>query len=323
MPLISAQGLYSGERINECSVMAQLYYPRLLCAANGHGRIHLNYFQIVAKAFTRWPDGKIPEESELMGYFEEYAEHRLLFTYQSGNQFWGVWDFKPGTFGKYQTKEDDSSPPPPEQEFKKWTEENRVNSSKPSIPITYKNAAKFRKGSEISPQVFSQTGDGVGVGVGVGEGIGEGVRCEVVGETPARAKEFNFHELAIIILTVLGLGHTTRPRLPAAAAEAIRIKSGESGLDPPTAAQEIAKVAVVYSKWAESQPKTKSWENWFADGEWRKPASTWEEGKNSGKSRLTTTQQSDIAIDAVFARRHEKGDEVGARHVPRTPPADS
>ncbi len=314
MPLISAQGLYDGDRINECSLMAQLYYPRLLCAGNGYGRLELSYHKIISKVFPKWSADKIPSEPELKGYLQEYAERRLLFLYTSGGQLWGQWDSSPGTFGKYESKEDKRSPAPPEKQFNEWLAQNKKNSIKPTESV----------GSEILRQKCGNSAEKLSdrekiLPHGIGVGIGDGVTCEVLGENPARGKEFNFTELAVMTLTLLGLGHSTRGRLIDAAAEAIRIKSGESGLDPPTAAQEIAKVAAVYKKWAESQTKTKSWENWFADGEWRKPESTWGEGKGNGKhsmerQRAGTERASGEAVIEFLRQK----DGVGANAVPDT-----
>src|SRR6185312_14617833 len=135
MPVIDPNGIFDGDRINSCSVMAQLFYPRMLCASNGYGRILISYRSIIAKAFPRWSHQQIPEESILLGYFQEYARKRLIFLYESNGQIWGQWDAKKNTFGKYQTNEDKRSPEPPEAEFSKWQEDNRKHSVKPSTAM--------------------------------------------------------------------------------------------------------------------------------------------------------------------------------------------
>jgi hypothetical protein len=178
MPVIDAYGIFEGERLARCSKMAQLYYPRLLLAGNGFGRVRIDYRIISAAIFPNWTPDMIPTEYELMGFISEYHTHRLIFLYESGGQTWGQWDAKKGTFGKYQTQLDLRSPEPPAEEFEKWVAENRDNSKKRSRVTTPPAmsgdlfSANLRNGLE-------KVGDGVGVGVGLrfevlGVGIGDG-----------------------------------------------------------------------------------------------------------------------------------------------------
>lgn len=150
--------------------MAQLYYPRLLCASNGFGRIHVSYRKVVALAFPRWDSGSIPPEPELMSYMKEYAENRLIFLYQSNDQIWGQWDAKKSTFGKYQTTEDKRSPAPPAEEFGRWQDENRQHSTKTSVTMVHfellSPSAEFPQGSEKLRHGSEKVGDGIGIGVG-------------------------------------------------------------------------------------------------------------------------------------------------------------
>lgn len=183
MPLIQADGLFDGDRINRCSVMAQLYYPRLLCASNGFGRIPVSYRRIIAIAFPRWQGSDIPVEIELMGYLKEYGDNRLLFFYENDGQIWGQWDAKNATFGKYQTTEDKRSPGPPEEEFKQWQEDNRKHSTKASITMVHfeliNPSEKLQESSENIPAKFPH---------GIGVGVGEGVTCKVYGEKHSARK---------------------------------------------------------------------------------------------------------------------------------------
>lgn len=168
MPLIHSDGLFDGDRINSCSPMAQLHYPRIMCAANGYGRINLDYMQLISKVFPKWKAKDIPSKESLMGYIKEYSDNRLLYVYRCHGQIWGQWDAKPGTFGKYQTTEDKRSPAPPEADFLKWLEDNRKSSVKISEPCG--NFAEIlREGMENLPH-------------GVGVVIGDGVTCEVIGK---------------------------------------------------------------------------------------------------------------------------------------------
>lgn len=173
MPVLDANGLFDGDRINSCSVMAQLYYPRLMCASNGYGRIQVSYRKLVSDAFPRWQQKDIPPEPELMSYFKEYAEQRLIFLYQSNGQIWGQWDAKGKTFGKYQTTEDKRSPAPPVEEFKDWQEQNRQHSAKPSVPMVHFDLSIP---SEILPQGLEKLRNG-----SEQNGHGIGIRYEVLG----------------------------------------------------------------------------------------------------------------------------------------------
>jgi hypothetical protein len=173
MPVLDSHGLFDGDRINSCSVMAQLYYPRMMCASNGYGRIQVSYRKIVAEAFPRWNEKSIPPEPELMSYFKEYAEQRLIFLYQSNGQIWGQWDAKGKTFGKYQTTEDKRSPAPPADEFAAWQEQNRQHSLKPSVPMVHFDLSNPE---EILPQGLEKLRNGTEQ-----NGHGIGIRYEVLG----------------------------------------------------------------------------------------------------------------------------------------------
>jgi hypothetical protein len=123
--IIDELGIFEGKRINRCSPAAQLYYLRLMMAANGYGRIHLDYQAILMRCFPMWPKENIPSESEIISYFNEYWRNRLIFLYQVDGQTWGQFDVKEKTYGRYQTKADKRSPAPPAIEWAKWLEENR------------------------------------------------------------------------------------------------------------------------------------------------------------------------------------------------------
>jgi hypothetical protein len=169
--------------------MAQLYYPRMIAASNGYGRIRIDYRQIVASAFPRWTDEMLPKDEEILRYFKEYAHNRLIFLYTSAGQLWGQWDAKQGTFGKYQTVADKRSPSPPEEEFKTWLEQNRSHSNKTSVAMTH---FELSIPAEILPQGSGKLREGlgeVGDGVGVGEGIGKRVTCKVKRRSPQKPAE--------------------------------------------------------------------------------------------------------------------------------------
>lgn len=169
MPIVDAPGLFDGDRINLCSVDAQLYYPRFLCCSNAFGRIRIDYVSIIAKAFSRWKPESRPMEDKVMSMLTEYVDNRLLFVYKSCGEIWGQWDFKKGTFGKYQTTEDHRSPEPPKSEYLQWIEQNRELSKKVSEPCG--NFAEILR--ENSRNFSEDFPHGVGVGIGI--------RCEVLG----------------------------------------------------------------------------------------------------------------------------------------------
>jgi hypothetical protein len=155
--IIDELGIFEGKRINRCSPAAQLYYLRLMMAANGYGRIHLDYQAIVMRCFPMWPKENIPSESEIISYFNEYWRNRLIFLYQVDGQTWGQFDVKEKTYGRYQTKADKRSPAPPAIELAKWLEENRrISAQTATVAVSpMNNSALFPNHGAKFPQAVA------------------------------------------------------------------------------------------------------------------------------------------------------------------------
>lgn len=297
MPVIDPNGIFDGDRINSCSVMAQLLYPRMLCASNGFGRIQLSYRRIVAVAFPKWSEADIPDEPTLMGHFQEYARNRLLFVYESNRQIWGQWDAKKNTFGKYQTADDKRSPAPPEDAFQKWQEENRQHSIKPSVPMVYFSLSN--PPAKI-PQGLENVGDGIGVGDGIRYevlGIGDGKQTSPT-PTPTPTEPIEIPADSDVKIKQIADAH---PRLikPAETHRAI-VDQLESRLvnlhgSPKKAFQYLLARTLLYRK------KTQDWPpgerqfivgsvNWFKDGCFDEDEALWgwkELGNGAGSTRQT------------------------------------
>jgi hypothetical protein len=168
MAVIDAEGLFAGNRMGLLTDGARLHFPWLLVASNGFGRLEINYNGIVARVYQGFRVK--PTQAELFAWVQEYHAAGLLFLYECGGQFWGVWDTRPELLPRFKTARDKRSPTPPEPDFSDWKrlriEQNRA------VPRSIANL------SEVLPQDFGNVSEafrsGGGIGVGVGIGVGEG-----------------------------------------------------------------------------------------------------------------------------------------------------
>jgi hypothetical protein len=118
MAIINPTGLFSGDRLRRCSNAAQLHWPRLFLAADGFGRLEINYARIVGTVYPTF--NPIPSEAELHSFIQEYINHYLLFVYEVDGQVWGQWDTRREFLPRYKTAADRRSPPAPEPAFTAW-----------------------------------------------------------------------------------------------------------------------------------------------------------------------------------------------------------
>jgi len=168
MAVIDAEGLFAGNRMGLLTDGARLHFPWLLVASNGFGRLEINYNGIVARVYQGFRVK--PTQAELFAWVQEYHTAGLLFLYECGGQFWGVWDTRPELLPRFKTARDKRSPAPPEPDFSDWKrlriEQNRA------VPRSIVNL------SEVLPQDFGNVSEslrsGGGIGIGVGGGIGDG-----------------------------------------------------------------------------------------------------------------------------------------------------
>lgn len=188
MAIIDPEGLYGGGRLASCSDSARLHWPWLFLAANGFGRMHLDYKAIIRSVYQNFKQP--PTEAEFWSYVKEYADHHLLFLYRRGQQVWGQWDCKQGCLPRWQTKRDKESPAPPADQYERWLAEyHSVTTMDPSeelpeflnvsenfgkLPKTSDDFGELPKASETSGNLASGIGNGVGVGLGLGVRLGSG-----------------------------------------------------------------------------------------------------------------------------------------------------
>ena len=183
MPIIDADGLFDGERFDQCSDQARALWPHFWCASNSFGRIEVNHHKIVARAFHRWKQA--PSEETVMGCMAEYQKAHLLFVYEIDGQIWGQWDTQKKYLPNYQSNSDKRSPGPDPEEFAKWKAEYGEFKS---VKLRRKQglinlSEKFPKNlvtpvEKVSGEIPEEFQHGVGVGVGVGSiGVGVGIRA--------------------------------------------------------------------------------------------------------------------------------------------------
>lgn len=125
MILIDPDGLYNGERLRSCGIMARLYWPYIYGLHNSCGRFELDMDRIMARAFLTFDP--MPSREDIASYIREYASNWLLFVYEDGGQMWGQWDIPKELMPRYQSKRDSNrSPEPPRIEFERWRDEYRM-----------------------------------------------------------------------------------------------------------------------------------------------------------------------------------------------------
>lgn len=155
MPIIDADGLFSGSRLRKCSNMARLYWPYLFQASNGYGRIELDPLRIIARAFHSFRPQ--PSQEELIGYIGEYADNHLLFVYEYDGQLWGQWDTDRKFLPRWPTVADKKSPSPDPEGYRLW--KDKYVSEKKALPTNLREALE---------KLRNNFGVNIGVGVGVG-----------------------------------------------------------------------------------------------------------------------------------------------------------
>lgn len=183
MAIIDPKGLFLGERLSQCSDIAQLHWPRLYAAANGYARLELNYKKIVASAYSSFQNP--PSQTQLFGWIREYRDEYLLFVYQSNGALWGQWQTNERYLPGYKTADDKRSPSPPadqQQTYRKTYEALKKQR-------VLKNQ-QFADLLEVAPSC-SELSKVIAIGVGVGEGVGVGVgeKTEPSGSCEAGASE--------------------------------------------------------------------------------------------------------------------------------------
>jgi hypothetical protein len=86
MAIIDPEGLFCGERLANCSDMAQLCWPRFFLAANSCAHLELSYKSLVSRVFGNFQ--KVLESEEIWRIFREYEANFLAVLYEAPDGGW-------------------------------------------------------------------------------------------------------------------------------------------------------------------------------------------------------------------------------------------
>lgn len=175
MPIIDADGIFNGDRLQGLSRDARLFYPYFLALANGYGRFEINT-SIIVRKFMHFPDG--PTIADVKSMLNEYRQSHLLFLYKSSSgKMWGQWDTPVRLLPNYKSAADKRSPAPPEIEYKQWLQiyqDLKHQDELGELPTPEQESSEISEEVAVAKQTSSPD-KGIGIGVGVGIGIGEGI----------------------------------------------------------------------------------------------------------------------------------------------------
>jgi len=118
MAYIDPDGLFNGDRFSLVSDGARLVWPYFWCASNTLGRIELNYFKVVARAFSRFKDP--PSEEQFWFWVREFQEAYLLFVYEVDGTLWGQWDTSEKYLPRHKLAADLRTPAPNAKDYLDW-----------------------------------------------------------------------------------------------------------------------------------------------------------------------------------------------------------
>jgi hypothetical protein len=182
--IIDPDGLFHGKRLARCSDHAQLFFPRLLLASNGYGRLEIDFDRIRYEAF--WTFRHKPTDERLEEVVQEYAKNFLLFLYVAQGQTWAQWDVAPNWLPRYKNAADRRSPAPDPEAFKNWLNEVQSLKTKlfPRVSASFREFPKISESFENFPQVSESFCPAVAVAVAVAGAVAVAVAessTEVVG----------------------------------------------------------------------------------------------------------------------------------------------
>jgi hypothetical protein len=177
MPVIDPYGLFQGQRLAACSDMAQLYWPRLYCAANNCARLELHLSSIISQCFRSFNNP--PTESAIWSIFDEYAHNYLALVYRADGRLWVQFMTEEKYLKRHKSQDDQRSPAPPQRDLDEY--KNRYREWK-KRQAQAEPVQSFENLSEIFQNSFPNFSTEVCQGIGDGDGIGDGVRCLEEGE---------------------------------------------------------------------------------------------------------------------------------------------
>jgi hypothetical protein len=169
MPVIDPYGLFHGQRLGACSDLAQLYWPRLFCAANTFARLELHLPSIINQCFSTFQQP--PSEAALWSVFQEYSTHYLALAYRANGRIWVQFMTEEKYLKKHKLLDDQRTPAPSDRdlsEYKNRYQDWKKRQAQTESPKTLSNL------SEVFQTSFGSFSIEVGQGVGIGDGVGEG-----------------------------------------------------------------------------------------------------------------------------------------------------
>jgi hypothetical protein len=208
VPVINPHGLFEGQRLAACTDRAQLFWPRLYCAANGYGRLEFHYPTIAGRCFHNFRE--VPSEQQISNVVEEYVANFLAIPYKADGQLWLQFVTEDKYLRRHKSADDEQSPaPPPDSReafaagYSAWKEARQATSKDDDGRFSEKFPNYFRNVSAEFPHGIG-IGGGIGVGTGSGDGngsgVGSGVGVPAASETTQRG--------AISVLATLQLNET-------------------------------------------------------------------------------------------------------------------
>ena len=115
--------------------------------------------------------------------------------------------------------------------------------------------------------------------------------------------DFTPRELAGQVLEQIGIMAAGRVRLIESLMAALNRKAGEPGWSLERATLHLIERGCAFKSWASTQQVTKSWENWFGDGDFDKPPELWREGKlNGARNGASNADRKSADISATTRR---------------------
>ena len=173
MPVIDPYGLFHGQRLAACSDLAQLYWPRLFCAANTFARLELHLPSIINQCFSTFQQP--PSEAAVWSVFQEYSTHYLALAYRANGRIWVQFMTEEKYLKRHKSQDDQRTPAPSDRDlsdYKTRYHEWKKRQAQSDSPKTLTNLSEVFQTSFAS--FSSEVGQGIGVGIGDGVGEGEG-----------------------------------------------------------------------------------------------------------------------------------------------------
>ena len=144
--------MFDGQRLAACSDVAQLYWPRLFCAANGYARLELHYPTIAGRCFHGFR--QVPTEDQVFAVVKEYADNFLVIPYHADGQLWIQFATLDKFLRRRKTADDERSPAPPPRQPRYLQRRVRGMERRTTIDEQWWRWDVFQTISDIFPKSF-------------------------------------------------------------------------------------------------------------------------------------------------------------------------